>query len=64
MAKNGLKMLEIFWGAPHMIDNNISTFLVFEYFINPVFLPNLEKKALKARSRKYPKTKNLKTKKF
>ena len=60
MAKNGLKMVEIFWWAPHMIDNNISTFLVFKflvfgYFTNPVFWPNLEKIALKTRSRKYQK---------
>ena len=50
-----------------MIDNNISTFfvfkfLVFGYFTNPVFWPNLEKIALKIRSRNNPKTKNLKTK--
>ena len=67
MSKNGLKMVEIFWGASHMINDNIfnifcfSTFS-FGYFTNPVFWPNLEKIALKTRSRKYPKTKNLKTK--
>ena len=58
MAKNGLKMVEIFWGALHMINDNIfnifcfSTFS-FGYFTNPVFWPNLEKIALKTRSRKY-----------
>ena len=63
MVKNGLKMVEIFWGASHMINNNILIFfvfkfLVFGYFTNPVFWPNLKKIALKTRSRKYPKTKN------
>ena len=67
MAKNGLKMVEIFWGASHMINNNIFNifcFLTFSfgYFTNPVFWPNLEKIALKTRSRKYPK-KKLKNKK-
>ena len=63
MAKNGLKMAEIFFeGASHVVKNNIfnifcfSTFS-FGYFTNPVFWPNLEKKALKTRSRKYPKEK-------
>ena len=62
MAKNGLKMVEIFLGTSHMTSNNIfnifcfSTFS-FGYFTNPVFWPNLEKKALKTRSRKYPKEK-------
>ena len=59
MAKNGLKMVEIFWGASHMINDNIFNifcFLTFSfgYFTNPVFRPNLEKIALKTRSRKYP----------
>merc|ERR1712235_16939 len=50
-----------------MINNNISTFFVFKFFVfgyftNPVIRPILEKIALKTRSRKYPKTKNLKTK--
>merc|ERR1712218_204686 len=62
MAKNGLKMVEIFWGASHMIKNtvfNIFCFSTFSlgYFTNPVFWPNLEKIALKTRSRKYPKEK-------
>ena len=57
MAKNGLKMVEIFWGASHMINDNIfnifcfSTFS-FGYFTNPVFWPNLEKIALKTVLRK------------
>ena len=60
MAKNGLKMVEIFWGASYMINDNIfnifcfSTFS-FGYFTNPVFWPNLEKIALKTRFRKYSK---------
>ena len=62
MAKNGQKMAEIFLGASHMINNNILIFfglkfLVFGYFTNPVFWPNLEKIALKTRSRKYQKEK-------
>ena len=67
MAKNGLKMVEFFWGASHMMNNNIfkifcvSTFS-FGYFTNPVFWPNLEKIALKTRSREYPKEKIKKTK--
>ena len=62
MAKIGLKMVEIFWGASHMINNIIfkifsfSTFS-FGYFPNPVFWPNLEKIALKTWYRKYPKEK-------
>ena len=52
MAKNGLKMVETFLGASHMINDNIfnifcfSTFS-FGYFTIPVFWPNLEKIALK-----------------
>ena len=62
MAKNGLKMVEIFWGASHMINDNIfnifcfSTFS-FGYFTNPVFWPNLEQIALKTGSQKYPREK-------
>ena len=67
MAKNGQKMVEIFRGAPHMINNNIFNILCFltfsfGYITNPVFWPNLKKKALKTRSRKYPKEKVKKTK--
>ena len=45
-----------------MKNNNIFNFfvfkfLVFGYFTNPVFWPNLKKIALKTRSRKYPKEK-------
>ena len=63
MAKNGLKTVEFFWGASHMINNNILTFLVFKlfhfgYFTNPEFWPNLKKIALKTRCRKYPKRKS------
>ena len=52
-----------------MINNTISNFLVFNFFVfgyftNPVFWPNLKKIALKTRYRKYPKTKNFKTKKI
>ena len=62
MAKNGLKMVEFFWGASHMINNNIFNIFCFStfslgYFRNPVFWPNLEKIALKTRSRKYLKEK-------
>ena len=62
MAKNGFKMVEIFLGASHMINDyifNIFCFSTFSfgYFTNPVFWPNLEKIALKTRSRKYPKEK-------
>ena len=62
MAKNGLKIVEIFLGTSHMTSNNIfnifcfSTFS-FGYFTNPVFWPNLEKITLKTGSRKYPKGK-------
>ena len=42
MAKNGLKMVEIFWGASHMINNNIFNIFSFStfslgYFLDPVF---------------------------
>ena len=61
MAKNGFKMVEFFLGASYIINDYIfniffSTFSV-GYFTNPVFWPNLEKIALKTRSRKYPKQK-------
>ena len=38
MTKNGLKMVEIFWGASHMINNNILTFFVFKFFVFGYFL--------------------------
>ena len=62
MAKNGVKKVEFFQGASQMINDNIFnifSFVTFSfgYFRNPVFWPNLEKKALKTRSRKYPKEK-------
>ena len=57
MAKSGLKMVEFFWGASYMIYYIILTFFVFElllfrYFTNPDFWPNLKKIALKTRCRK------------
>ena len=61
MAKNGL-MAEIFWGASHMIYNNIfnnfsfSTFSL-RYFTNPAFWLNFKKIALKTGSRKYQREK-------
>ena len=62
MAKNDLKMVEIFLGASHMINDNVFNIFCFStfsigYFTNPVFWLNLEKIALKTRSRKYPKEK-------
>ena len=62
MAKNGLKMVEIFLGASYMINDNIFNIFCFStfsigYFTNPVFWLNLEKIALKTRSRKYQKEK-------
>ena len=62
MAKNGLKMVEIFWGASHMINNNIFNIFGFStfslgYFTNPAFWLNLKKIALKTGSRKYPREK-------
>ena len=62
MAKNGLKMAEIFLGASHMINNNIlnnfsfSTFSL-RYFTNPAFWLNFKKIALKTGSRKYQREK-------
>ena len=38
MAKNGLKVVEIFWGASHMINNNILNFFVFKFFVFGYFL--------------------------
>ena len=62
MAKNDQKRVEIFWGASHMINDNIFNIFCFStysfgYFTNPVFWPNLKKIALKTRSRKCPKEK-------
>ena len=42
MAKNGQKRVEIFWGASHMINNNIFNIFNFStfslgYFFDPVF---------------------------
>ena len=62
MAKNGQKIVEIFWGASHIINNDIfnifsfSTFS-FGYFTNPEFLLNFKKIAVKTGSKKYPREK-------
>ena len=63
MAKNGLKMVEFFWGGLTYEKNDILTFLVFKlflfgYFTNLEFWPNLKKITLKTRCRKYPKRKS------
>ena len=40
MAKIGLKMVEIFWGASHMINNNIfNIFLFFNFFFWVLYKP-------------------------
>ena len=62
MAKNGLKMVEILWGASHMINYNIfkifcSSTCFLRYFTNPSFWLNFSKKALKTESQKYPREK-------
>ena len=62
MAKNGQKMVEIFLGVSHMINNNIFNifcFLTFSlgYFTNPAFWLNFKKIALKTVLRKYPREK-------
>ena len=62
MAKNDQKRVDIFWGASHMINDNIfnifssSTFSL-GYFTNPAFWLNFKKIALKTGSRKYPREK-------
>ena len=67
MAKNGLKMVEIFLGASHMINDyffNIFCFSTFsfQYCTTPVFCQNFKKKTLNTGSKKYPKHKVEKTK--
>ena len=62
MAKNGLKMVEIFGGASHMINNNILTFfvfklLVFGYFLDLVFRAIFSKFGQNTGFVKYPKEK-------
>ena len=62
MAKNGQKMVEIFWGASHMIDINILTFfvskfLVFGYFLDLVFRAIFSKFGQNTGFVKYPKEK-------
>ena len=68
MAKKGPKILEIFLGASHMINNNIFNifcFITFSlgYFTNPAFWLNLKKIALKIGSGKYLREKVKKQKK-
>ena len=62
MAKNGLKMVEIFWGASHMINNNIFNifcFLTFSfgYFLDLVFRAFFSKFGQNTGFVKYPKEK-------
>ena len=62
MAKNGQKMVEIFWGGSYMISNNIFSIFCFStfslgYFTNPAFWINFKKIALKTGSQKYPREK-------
>ena len=70
MAKNGLKMVEIFWGGSHMINNNIFNifcFLTFSfgYFLCLVFRAFFSKIGqntgfLKYQKEKVEKQKNVK----
>ena len=67
MAKNGLKMVELFLGASHVINKNILTFLVFQlflfgYFLHLVFRAIFFKFGQNSGFVKYPKWKSLKTK--
>ena len=62
MAKNGLKMVEIFLGASHMINNNIFNifcFLTFSfgYFLDLVFGAIFFKFGQNTGFLKYPKEK-------
>ena len=62
MAKNGQKMVEIFWGVSHMIYYNIFTIFCFSnfslgYFTNPAFWQNFSEIALKTGSQKCPREK-------
>ena len=59
MAKNGLKMVDIFWGASHMINNNIFNifcFLTFSfgYFLDLVFRAIFSKFGQNSGFVKYP----------
>ena len=59
MAKNGFKMVEIFLGASHMINNNIFnifTFLTFSfgYFLDLVFRAIFSKFSQNTGFVKYP----------
>ena len=67
MAKNGQKMVEIFWGASHIINNNIFNnfcFLTFSFrfFLDLVFRAIFFKFGQNTGSVKYPKEKVDKTK--
>ena len=70
MAKNDQKRVDIFWGASHMINDNIFNIFSFStfslgYFTNTAFWLNFKKIALKTGSRKYQtKEKKLKNKKI
>ena len=62
MAKIGLKMVEIFWGASHMINNNIFNIFNFStfslgYFLDPVFRAIFLKFSQNAGFVKYPREK-------
>ena len=62
MAKNGLKMVEIFLGTSHIIKKNIFNIFCFStfslgYFTNTEFWQNFKKIGLKTGSQKYPKEK-------
>ena len=63
MAKNGQKMVEIFWGASHMIYNNILTFFVFQLFhlgtLQTMHLAKFKENSFKNRFREV-KQKNVK----
>ena len=69
MAKNGQNMVEIFLGASHMINNNIFNIFCFStfslgYFLDSVFRAIFLKFGQNTGFVKYPKTKNLKIKKY
>ena len=62
MAKNGQKRVEIFWGASHMINNNIFNIFNFStfslgYFLDPVSRAIFLKFSQNAGFVKYPREK-------
>ena len=68
MAKNGPKIIEIFWGASHIINNdifNIFSFSTFSlgYFLDSVFRAIFFKFSQNAGFVKYPREENLKNQK-